>query len=64
EADQQRRAQIWCGVPWYKIPDGVTPAEALAQAARGEAPRCRSLVEDLLDRQGGVVYHPLPSTAG
>ena len=39
ELDQQRRAQLSPGVPWFMIPAGVSPAQAMAQAGRDAEPR-------------------------
>jgi hypothetical protein len=48
------------GVPWYQIPEGLLPVQAMTQAAHDETPRRRSLVEDFLDRPDDqVVYHPI-----
>lgn len=58
-ADREWRSQLPVGLPWYEIPDGVPPVVAMTQAARDEAPRKRSMVEDLLDRRDTMVFHPM-----
>jgi hypothetical protein len=61
EADQQFRAQLWTGLPWYELPAlDVPPVVAMTAAAHDAQPRRRSLVTDLLDNpDGGSVYHPI-----
>jgi len=39
ERDQQWRAQLSGGVPWYEIPPGVLPVVAMTQADRGAGRR-------------------------
>jgi hypothetical protein len=50
--DQARRAQLNPGVPWYKIPAGVSPAQAMAQAGRDAEPRRVSPTQEWLDQIG------------
>jgi hypothetical protein len=59
EADQQWRAQLSPGIPWYEIPAGVTAAEMWAQAEHDARPKRRSLLEDALANTGSMEYHPL-----
>ena len=58
EAEEQRRAGLWGGLPASAIPPGVAPAAAMLQAARDERPRRRSVLDDVLspDRDG-LVFH-------
>jgi hypothetical protein len=59
EADEQRRAQIWRGVPASSVPEGMSASTAMLMAARDAQPRRRSLVEDFLDRSDDqVVFIP------
>jgi hypothetical protein len=58
EADQARRAQLYKGVPWYKIPDGVSPAQAMAQAGRDAEPRRVSPMQEWLDQIGQHAVQP------
>jgi hypothetical protein len=48
------------GVPADQIPDGVSPAAAMLQAALDAEPRRRSVLEEALaNRDGAIVYHPV-----
>ena len=47
------------GVPADRIPDGVLPAAAMLQAARDAEPRRRSGLEEALDNETDLTYHPL-----
>jgi hypothetical protein len=38
----------------------VTAAEAWAQADKDSRPRRRTLLEDALEREPSMVFHPLP----
>jgi hypothetical protein len=58
EADQLQRAQIWKGLPRHMIPDGVSPAQWMAQADRDAQPRRRSVLQDALSNSG-TVFHPI-----
>jgi hypothetical protein len=58
EQDQQRRAQIWGGIPADLIPVGVSPAQAMALAEKDARPRRRSVLEDSLSNSG-TVFHPI-----
>ena len=68
EAQQRREAElaelaannpVRGGVPADRVPDGVTPAAAMLQAARDAEPRRRSVLEEALTNDSGLVYHPL-----
>jgi hypothetical protein len=60
EADQQFRSTLWGGLPWYELPGGVSPAQALGAADRPAGPRRRPPVMDFLDNpDGGTVFHPI-----
>ena len=59
ESDQQRRAQLWGGIPWHQLPPGVSAAEVWAQQEKDARPRRRTLLEDALEGTGGLEYHPL-----
>jgi hypothetical protein len=61
EQDQQRRAELYKGVPWYEIPLGVNPAAAMAQAAKEAAPRRRTPVDDFWGRD---VPNEIPAVFG
>jgi hypothetical protein len=58
EADQLQRAQIWKGLPWHMIPDGVSPAQAMVAAEKDAKPRRRSVLQDALSNLG-TVFHPI-----
>jgi hypothetical protein len=58
ERDQQRRAQLWGGIPADLIPGGVAPAAAMLQAAVDSRPRRRSVLEDALAGEGAT-FHPI-----
>ena len=61
EADQQFRARLWRGEPWYEAPMGVSPAQAWHAAEKDGQPKRTSVLEEALSNSGGLVYHPLPS---
>jgi ParB-like chromosome segregation protein Spo0J len=58
-ADQQFRAQLNTGIPWYEIPAGVTAAEMWAQQEKDSRPKRRTVLEDALAGDGSLIYHPL-----
>ena len=58
EQDQQRRTQIWGGIPADLIPVGVSAAQAMMAAEKDARPRRRSLLEDSLSNSG-TVFHPI-----
>ena len=47
------------GVPPDQVPDGVLPASAMLQAAKDAEPRRRSVLEEALDNDGSLTYHPV-----
>jgi hypothetical protein len=49
----------WGGIPDGLIPDGVSPAAAMLQAAKDAEPRRRSVLEEALDNDGSLTYHPV-----
>jgi hypothetical protein len=60
KADQQYRSTLWGGLPWYELPGGLSPAQALGAADRPSGPRRRPPVMDFLDNpDGGTVFHPI-----
>jgi hypothetical protein len=60
ERDQQFRSTLWGGLPWYELPGGLSPAQALGAADRPAGPRRRPPVMDFLDNpDGGTVFHPI-----
>jgi hypothetical protein len=61
EADRQRRAQIWQGVPADQLPADVPPVVAMTAAAKAAQPRRRSVLEDSLSNSG-TVFHPIQSS--
>jgi hypothetical protein len=61
EKDQQFRAALPRGLPWYALPDGVSFAEAAAAAEAAEHPsRTPSPGEWLFGGADSMVYHELP----
>ena len=47
------------GVPADRIPSDVLPAAAMLQAARDNEPRRRSVLEEALDNDESLTYHPI-----
>jgi hypothetical protein len=47
------------GIPADRIPDGVSPAAAMLQAARGAEPRRRTPLEEAFDNDGALTFHSL-----
>jgi hypothetical protein len=47
------------GVPADRVPDGVSPAAAMLQAALDAEPRRRSVLEEALDNEPDLTYHPV-----
>jgi hypothetical protein len=47
------------GVPHDAIPDGVSPAAAMLQAAKDAEPKRRTPLEEALDNDGSLTYHPI-----
>jgi hypothetical protein len=66
-ADQAWRAGLHKGVPWYRLPDGMSPGEAMA-FAEAEANRHKSTWESLMEAEltgspNSMVYQPFPNDA-
>jgi hypothetical protein len=68
EAQQRREAELaeqaannrpLGGVPADQIPDGVSPAAAMLQAALDAEPRRRSVLEEALANSDSLTYHPV-----
>jgi hypothetical protein len=68
EAQERREAELHeqaannlprGGVPADRIPDGVSPASAMLQAARDAELRRRSVLEEALDNETDLTYHPV-----
>jgi hypothetical protein len=58
--DQQFRAALPRGLPWYELPDGVSFAEAAAAAEAAEHPRrTPTRGEWLFDETDTMVFHSL-----
>jgi hypothetical protein len=51
-ADQAWRAGLHKGVEWWRLPDGMTPGDAMALAA-AEANHQKSVQESLLEQEFG-----------
>jgi hypothetical protein len=60
EADQQRRAQIWRGIPADLIPVGVSASSAMLQAAKDAQPRRQSMLEESLAGET-LTFHSYPT---
>jgi hypothetical protein len=62
EKDRQPRAQIPRGLPWFEVPMGLTPAEALVATDpdRDKRPRRTSVLEDALSGSGTTMHIPEP----
>jgi hypothetical protein len=56
EADRQRRAQIWKGVPADAMPPGALPTSVMLQAAKDARPKRTSVLQDAFDG-GGIAMH-------
>jgi hypothetical protein len=61
EQDQQRRAQLWGGIPAYAIPDGVAPAAAMLQAAVDARPRRTGVLQEALAGES-LTFHSFGPT--
>lgn len=68
EAQERREAELHeqaannpppTGIPADRIPDGVSPAAAILQAAKDAEPRRQSVLESALANRDGLVYHPV-----
>jgi hypothetical protein len=60
EADRVRRAQIWGGLHWTELPDGVHPAAAMLQSAKDAEPKRVSPLEEALSGETAT-FHPWPT---
>ena len=60
EAEARRVASIPAGIPWWKIPEGVSPAQAMGAADPMTGPRRRTPLEDALAGDG-MTFHPIRS---
>jgi hypothetical protein len=61
EADQQRRAQIYAGIPAAAIPADVHPARAMLEASRdARRPRRVSPLQEALSGES-MTYHSFPT---
>jgi hypothetical protein len=60
EADRVRRAQIWGGLHWTELPDGVHPAAAMLQSAKDAQPKRRSPLEESFAGET-MTYHGWPA---
>jgi uncharacterized membrane protein YqiK len=59
-AEQSANYRPRGGVPADRVPDGVSPAAAMLQAAKDAEPRRRSMLEEALaNLDGAIVYHPV-----
>jgi hypothetical protein len=58
-AEVAARNPVWGGIPSGAIPDGVTPAAAILQAAKDAGPRRQSVLEHALANEGVIEYHPV-----
>jgi hypothetical protein len=58
-ADRAFREALPKGLPWYAFPDGVSPADAWAQAEKDAQPKRRTLLEDAFAREETLVFHSL-----
>jgi hypothetical protein len=64
-ADREWRAALPRGVPWYELPDGLAPGDAMALAA-AKANAQKSVQESLMEQEFGgpqtsMVYQPYPT---
>ena len=62
ELDQQRRAQIWRGVPAALLPADVHPATVMLQAVQDARPRRQSMLQEALAGES-LTFHsfgPVP----
>lgn len=57
EADQQRRSQIWGGIPADRMPSDAAPASVMLQAAKDAEPRRSTPLEEAFGNSPGMAYH-------
>ena len=59
--DEERKANVWAGLPKDRIPVGMTATEAMLQAAAADRPmRRKSMLEESLDGKS-MTFHSLQS---
>jgi len=63
QVEAQRLASVRPGIPWWEIPEGVTPAEAMTAGDKMSGPRRRTPLEDALSGNG-TTFHPIRSEDG
>ena len=63
QVEAQRLASVRPGIPWWEIPEGVTPGEAMTAGDKMTGPRRRTPLEDALSGNG-TTFHPLRSEDG
>jgi hypothetical protein len=61
EADQQRRAQLWGGIPSDYLPPGVAPAAVMLQAVRDTQPKRMSPLQEALAGES-LTFHSFAPT--
>jgi hypothetical protein len=59
-AERAAKHPVQKGIPADRIPDGVTPAAAMLQAAKDAQPRRKSVLEHALANGDTFEYHPVP----
>jgi hypothetical protein len=59
ELEEQRRAQLRGGIPADQVPEGVSAATFMLQAAKDAEPKRRTVLEEALANEGGLTYHPI-----
>jgi len=63
KVEAQRLASVRPGIPWWEIPEGVTPGEAMTAGDKMTGPRRRTPLEDALSGNG-TTFHPIRSEDG
>jgi hypothetical protein len=63
-ADLAARSQPWAGVSATSIPDGVSAATVMLQAAKDALPRRQSVLEHALANEGEIEYVPVEQEPG
>jgi hypothetical protein len=46
-------------VPANRFPEGVLPVQAMLEAARAAAPKRRTPLQEALDNETDLTYHPI-----
>jgi len=64
EAERQRLASVWRGIPADQVPAGLTPAMAMMPAEYENRPRRSSVLEDALSDEGTVFHRYGPTPEG